>query len=206
MRCREAGPALIERKLGQLEPGRESALRAHLEVCPRCAAEARVEESLGDALLSLRGEYPYRVDVRVRVGRRLSDLRPSDLEEVPARQLGWAAVFAAACVAGLVAGFWLLLPDLPSLLDGAAGLASALGGILQGLARALLALLVLPFKLLGVLVRMLGTFGSMLSRLEPVAVAAMALGYAAMATTVTLVLGRDIRRLLPAREGKEDGR
>lgn len=206
MRCRDAGPALVERGLGLLEPRAEAALRAHLERCPRCAAEARVEGLLGEALLSLRGDCPHELDVSARVGGRLHLLRPQDFEEVPARQLGWAAAFAVACLGGLIAGFWFLLPDLPPLLDGAAGVASSLGGALEGLARAALALLALPVKLLGVLVRMLTACGTLLARLEPVAVAVVGLGYAAMAATITLVLGRDLRRPLLASRGKEDGR
>jgi len=206
MRCRDAGPALVERGLGLLDRRTESALQAHLERCPRCAAEARVEQSLGNALLSLREEYPHEIDLRPRVGRRLAALRPRDLEEVPDRQLGWAAAFAAACLAGLAAGLWFLLPDLPPLVEGVAGLLSGLGGALEGLARALLALLALPFKLLGVLASVLSACGSMLARLEPVAVAVVALGYATMAATVTLVLKRDIRKPLLAARGKEDGR
>lgn len=205
MRCRDAGPALVELGLGLLDPREEADLRAHLERCADCAVEARVERTLGRALLSLREEYPHELDVLPRVGRRLAALRPSDLEEVPARQLGWAGAFATACLVGLAAGLWFLLPDLPPLLDGASGLASSLGGALGGLGRALLALIALPFKLLGVLAGMLAACGSLLARLEPVAVAAVALGYATMAATVTLVLGRDIRRPLLAPRGKENG-
>jgi hypothetical protein len=204
MRCRDAGAALVELGLGLLDPREESALRAHLEHCPDCAAEARVERALGHALLSLREEYPHELDVLPRVGRRLAALRSHDLEEVPARQLGWAGAFATACLIGLAAGLWFLLPDLPPLLKTATGLASSLGGILEGLGRVLLALIVLPLKLLGVLARVLAGCGSLLARLEPVAVAAVALGYATMAATVTLVLGRDLRRPLLASRGKED--
>jgi hypothetical protein len=206
MRCRDAGPALVELGLGLLEPAEEASLRAHLERCPRCAEEARVEGLLGEALLSLRGEYPHELDVRGRVGRDLDALRPRALEEVPARQLGWAAAFAVACLAGLIAGLWLLAPELSPMLDGAAGLLSSLGGLLEGLGRAALALIALPFKLLGVLARVLAACGSLLARLEPVAVAVVALGYVAMAATVTLILGRDIRRPLLASRGKENGR
>ena len=206
MRCRDTETGLVELGLGLLEPRAESALLAHLQVCPRCAEEARAERLLAHAIGSLREEYPHEIDIRPRVGLRLAGLRPRDLEEVPARQLGWAAVGAAACLAALAAGFWVLLPDLPPLLDGAASLASSLGGVLEGLVRTLLALLALPFKLLGALLRMLGAFGSLLARLEPVAIAAVALGYAGMAATVTLVLGRDLRRPLLARRGKEHAR
>lgn len=206
MRCRDAGPALVELGLGLLEPREESALRAHLQACPRCAAEARLEGALSDALQSLREEYPHEIDVRPRVSQGLAALRPHDFDEVPARQLGWAAGFATACLAGMAGGLWFLLPDLHPLLDGAAGLASGLAGVLQGLARALLALLALPIKLLGVLAGLLTACGSLLARLEPVAVAAIALSYAAMAATVTLVLGRDLRRPLLAPRGKEHER
>jgi hypothetical protein len=206
MRCRDAIAASVESGLGFLGPREESALRAHLESCPRCASESAVESDLGEALRSLREDYPRELDVLSRVERRLAALRPQDLEELPARQLGWAVVFAAASLLGLIAGFRVLLPDLATLLDGAGGLTSGLAGAAHGLVRALLPLLELPLKLLGVLLDMLHECGSLLSRLEPLAVAAVALGYGVMGATITLVLGRDLRRPLPAHQGKEHGR
>ena len=119
------------------------------------------------------------------------------------KRIGIAAIVVLAVVA---AGLWFMLPDLPPLLDGAVGLASSLAGALQGLGRVALALLALPFKLLAVLARTLGDCGSQLARLEPLVVAVAGLGYAAMASTIMLVLRRDIRRPLLAIEGKENGR
>lgn len=206
MRCREAGPALVELGLGLLERRAERALRAHLERCPRCAAEVRVEGLLSDALRSLREEYPYEVDVRADVIRRIFAGSPPDREEMPAGQLAWAAACAAVCLVGLVYGFRLLLPQLPPLLEAAVSLAATLGAALEGLARALLALFLLPLKLFGVLFRILGALGSLLARLEPVAVAAVALGYAGIAATSALVLGRDLGRHVLAPRGKEHER
>jgi len=194
---------MVELGLGLLDAAAESALRAHLASCPRCAAEARAEGRVRDALRTLREEYPGEIDVRARVGRRLAAGEFPYGAEASARQLGWAAAFAAACLVGLGAGLRLLLPELPPLWNETAGLVSALGGALEGLARVLIALLALPLKLFGVLIRTLGAFGSPLSRLEPLAFAAVALGYAGMSATAVLVLGRDLRRPLLASRGKE---
>jgi hypothetical protein len=196
---------MVELGLGLLEPSKAAALKAHLEGCPRCATQARVEGPLGDALRSLREDYPDELDVTSRVARRLAATGLRDRGEVPARQLGWAGAFAGCCLALLVAGFRILLPDLPLLLEGAGGLVSSLGVLLEGLVRALLALLALALELLGVLTRMLAACGSLLARLEPLAVAFVALSYAGMAVTVALVLGRDFRRPLLASRGKDLG-
>lgn len=206
MRCRDAGPALVELGLGLLDPATEAALRAHLELCPRCAAEARAEGPLRAAVRALHEEYPLEIDVRSRVLHGLADPGTPDLTEVSVRQLGWAAACAAACLVALVAGLRLLLPELPPLWNETAGLVSTFGGALEGLVRAMFALLALPLKLFGVLVRLLGAFGSLLARLEPVAVVAVALGYAAMSGTAALVLARDLRRPLIALQGKEHER
>jgi len=206
MRCRETGPALVELELGLLGPRAEAALRAHLESCPRCAAEARAEALLSDALRSLREPYPHEIEVRAAVSRRLRAAAPPEREEVPARQLGWAAAVATVCLAGLLFGLRLLLPELPPLLEPAASVAATLGGVLEGLGRVLLALLALPFKFFGVLFGILGALGSLLAKLEPAAIAAVAAGYAGIATTATLVLGRDLRRPQLAPRGKEHQR
>jgi hypothetical protein len=190
--------AVVERGLGLLAPADELALRRHLESCPDCAAEERIERLLRDELSSLRQEIPHPVDVRTRVMPRIHTLVGVAREEVPARHLGWAGALAATCSVALLAGLWLLLPELPALLRVTGGLISSLGSAALVLSASLLTLIALPFKLIGIAIDTLGSLGPVASRLEPVGLVAVGLSYAAMAATITLVVGRDLKRPLPA--------
>ena len=149
-------------------------------------------------LLSLRGEIPWEIDVRSTVMERLRALGGIDRDEISVAQLGWSAAFASIWVLALLAGLGWLLPESVPLIGELAGLIRALGDAAAAAGAALLALLALPFKLAAILVKPLGALGTLLRQLEPLGVAAVAVSYAAMAATISLVVGRDLRRALPA--------
>jgi hypothetical protein len=190
--------AVVERGLGLLAPADELALRLHLEGCPDCAAEERIERLLRGELSALREEIPCALDVHARVMPRIRSLRGVEREEVPARHLGWAGALAAACFVALLGGLWLLLPELPALVRVTSGLISSLGSAALILSASLLTLIALPFKLIGIAIDTLEALGPLASWLEPVGLSAVGLSYAAMAATITLVVGRDLKRPLPA--------
>lgn len=198
MRCRDAGLAIVERGAGRLAPDAEAALREHLTGCPQCAAQSALEERLRDGMSLLREDYPFEIDVRPRVLSRIAEIGRINRDEVPSWQLGWAAGLAVACFLGLLGGAWMLWIDAaPGLRQGIEAL-PALAGALGKLAAPILALVSLPFKLLGIGLKVLGALGTVLAELESVGVAGIALCYAMMGVTITLVLGRDFRRPLPA--------
>jgi len=198
MRCPDAKKALLERSLGTALPELLSGLSEHLEHCAACAERERSEQRMLRDLLSLRGEIPWEIDVRSTVMERLRALGGIDRDEISVAQLGWSAAFASIWVLALLAGLGWLLPESVPLIGELAGLIRALGDAAAAAGAALLALLALPFKLAAILVKPLGALGTLLRQLEPLGVAAVAVSYAAMAATISLVVGRDLRRALPA--------
>jgi hypothetical protein len=198
MRCREARAAIVEQGLTGLPARHDPVLRRHLEGCTACAEEDRVERLLREDLRSLREELPFPLDVRARVMPRIQALEPVERDEVPLRHLGWAAAFAAACFAGLLAGLWTLFPQIQSLLSTGGSLVASLGRAFSSVLAPVLTLIALPFKLAGTVIDALGALGPLVARLEPVGILAVGLSYAAMAAIITLVVGRDLRRPLPA--------
>lgn len=204
MRCLEARQAIVERSLGSLPPARGEALRLHVENCPGCAEEAAVEKRLRLELASLRGEFPDAIDVRRRVMSAISGIGRVEREAVPARQIGWAAAAAIACGLGLLGSLPWLWPQLAPLMTDLTAMASTFGRIAADLAAPLWTLLALPFKLAGALLKSLAGFSSILSRLEPAAIAAIAICYTAMAATITLIVGRDLRKPSLALPENED--
>jgi hypothetical protein len=176
----------------------DAMLRQHLDGCRACAAEERLERLLRRDLGALCDEPPPPIDVGERVMRQVAELARPRSDELPTRQLGWAALVAAAWVAALVGGLVLLAPDLPALYEGSRELAGAVGGVLSGLGSALMAVLTLPLELARAALTVLKALGGQLAPAQPVGVAVVALAYVAMAATITLVVGRDLRRALPA--------
>jgi hypothetical protein len=204
MNCREARRTIVGRSLGPLAPELGSALRRHLERCRACAAEERIERCLKRELASLRGEFPHAIDIRRRVMRDISGLGSVEREVVPARQIGWAAAAAIACSLVLLGSLPWLWPQLPPLLADLKVMAATFGRVAVDLAAPLGTLLALPFKLAGVLFRSLAGFASLLSRLEPAAIGAIAICYMAMAATITLIVGRDLTQSRPALQDREE--
>jgi hypothetical protein len=203
MRCRNARAHLIGRGSAPLDRATESALRGHLESCPACAAEERFEALLREELGALHDEIPYPLDVRGRVLPRISELGAVAREEVPARQLGWAAALCMACFLGLLAAFRSLLPELLGLAGAAVSTLSPLGAAAADLAAPVWTLIGLPFRLAAIAIESLASLVPLIGRLEPVGLVFVVLSYAAMAATITLVVGRDLRRPQPVPREEE---
>jgi hypothetical protein len=198
MRCRDARRALLEQNLGMARRETRSGLSGHLERCPTCAIQERGEQRMLRDLASLRGEIPWEIDVRLTVMERIQMLGRIDRDEISVAQLGWSAAIAVLWVSVLFAGLGWLLPEGAPLIGELAGLLRALVDAGAAAGAALLALLALPFKLAGILAKPLGAIGTLLKQLEPLGLAAVAVSYAAMAATISLVIGLDLRRALPA--------
>jgi len=198
MRCRSVRAALLDRELGLGAPAVDAALDRHLESCASCAAGASVEAGLSELLAGLRSSSPPAIDVTARVMRGLPELRPSRGEDVSSRQLGWATAAALTAVAGLLAGFWRMLPTLTHAAGDAWTTAS---GLRHSLGTVLAATATLASHGLETVARLFDALAPMavaLRGLEPVAVSALALSAAVMAATIVLVVGRDLRtRILP---------
>jgi hypothetical protein len=204
MDCRGAGKAIVERSLGLLAPGAEAQLKRHLEGCESCRAEVIIEHRLKLDLESLRGSFPHAIDVRPGVMREIVSLGPVEREDVPVRQIGWAAAAAIACCIALLGSLPSLLPEISPFLGQIKVMASTFGRVLAELVSPLLSLMTVPFKLVGLAYRLAAVFVSQLSRLEPAAITAIAFCYMAMAATITLVVGRDLKKTIPAVPGREE--
>jgi hypothetical protein len=204
MHCREAREAIVLRSLESPRPDRNAALRCHLGRCAACAAEERAERRLKTDLAILRSEFPQAIDIRRRVMREISGMGRIERDLVPARQIGWAAAAAIACSVGLLGSLPWLWPQLSPLLAEIEAMATTFGRVAVDLSAPLLTLLSLPFRLAGALLKTLDGIPSLLSRLEPAAIGTIAIGYMAMAATIALVVGRDLRKARPALADREE--
>jgi len=195
MNCRKARMAAVERDLGLLGPGPAAKLEAHLQGCPGCAAELRAEALVVRALSELGRREPIDVDVAARV---MAGVAPVAREEVPARQLGWAGAGAAVCTAIVIAALAARWQQVEALLRSGAAITSKLLGFADALATPLISLLSFLVRLVGTAAGSLADLAAQASGLAPLAWLAVALGYGLMASTVALVLLKDLRRPLTA--------
>ena len=193
MRCRRATMAITERTLGRLDRETRDALRTHLRRCRRCAAEARAETWIAEGLAALGQAPPRAVDVRGRLVAEIGGLPPPRHDEVPAAQLGWAALVATAVGGVLLGWLWFLGPQIPQVAAQVALLLEALGTTLASIAAALLPLLALPRTLVAALADLVAGSAAFLGRLQPLAIGVVALGYAGVACTIVYVVGREFR-------------
>jgi hypothetical protein len=197
MRCRAARRAIVENELQGLGVERSAALDRHLRRCAACTRRSRLEQRLERDLVALHGvelEQIGPVDVVPRVMATIDRSPGLDRRDVPARQLGWASAAAALLALFLLPVFVATLPDPSRLARAGVSLRLVLDHLIERGAALLGVLWTLMRVLLHSLVDALGALGSALALLEPVAVTASAVGYAAMALTVVVVLGRDLRR------------
>ena len=204
MNCREARRAIVERSLEPLMPERDAALRRHLGRCACCAAAERFERRLKNELATLRGECPQTVNIRQRVMRELSGMGSVERDLVTPKQIGWAAAAAIACSIGLLGSLPWLWPQLTPLLAELKAMAATFGRIGADLTAPFLTLISLPFKLAVAMLKSLSGFSSLLSKVEPAAIGTIAICFMAMAATITLVVGRDLRKARPARPDREE--
>lgn len=202
MRCRRAQQAMLERELGLASPEAERALARHLARCAPCADRQLAAGRLSAGLTSSRIDLPFEIDVVPALLPRLAALPPIDREEVPVRQLGWAAAAGFACALLLLACVVPLFPELSGIARGGWLLGRALLAAAGDLARPMVSLLSLPFRLLASLQGLAATVATLAGRLEPLGAGAVALGYAAMALTIVIAVGRDLKApALPNQRG-----
>jgi hypothetical protein len=194
MRCRTARRVRLEAQLGLAAAAALEALASHRASCRDCAALEAAEQSLDAGLAALREERPVEVTVTARVLARIADVTPRPAVPATTAQLAWAAGTAAAFALGLLVGLAQLLPRVPGLAAearlAATGIWVALGGVfsaLEGLAGSLAVLV-------GRAVRSLTALAGPLESLQPLALATVALCSLMMATSITLVVVRDLRR------------
>lgn len=194
MNCRRARRIVAIRDQRPIEQADRQSLERHLDGCPLCAATARSDAWLLAGLSSLRGQIPYTIDVRSRVMLTIERMDPVEPYEVPAWQLGWAALVAGLGLAGLLRLLWSYWPQWRQGLGTTAALLGGLADLASSVGAALMSLLTLPFELLGALGGLWTEIAPALAHLEPVAVASVAVCYLIVGGTVARIVGRDLHQ------------
>jgi hypothetical protein len=194
MKCRRTRATCLERELAAIPVELHHDAERHLAECEDCAAWAASSHSLTEDLASLYVEAPIEIDVTARVMDEIRDELPVAVDVVPARQLGWAAAAAVACVVLVLSALVPFAPEMGSLArDGwsvASGLARAAGSALAAPAEsAVTASAGVAGNLLGSLTAVAGE----LTGLEPIAATVIGVFFLLMSTTIALVVGRDFR-------------
>lgn len=203
MNCHRARMAIVERELQLLTLGFERALSGHLASCAQCRESAAKENVLARDLSTLRELESPAVEVRLNVMQQVRELGPIEHGWGPQGQLAWASAAAVAAAIALVAWIWPRAGWLREAAGGAADGTRVLLSATYSTLSAIKSLLVLPWR---VLTALLDTFAPLLdtiSRLEPVAIAAISFGLVSMAVTIAWVVGNDLRRPLPLAWRKE---
>jgi hypothetical protein len=193
MICRRARRAIDERSLGRLAPARTAELETHLRQCPACSSAERADRLIVDELASLRGQIPYSVDVRRRVMIEIDRLGPTDRNEVPAAQLGWATAVVGLGGIVLLVLLWGSWPEWRVGMENVFALVRGLAEVSTTLATLLISLLSIPFKMIAGLRDLWIEVPSAAARLKPFAIFGVALCYLIMAGTIVGVVGRDLR-------------
>ena len=193
---------MFRNELGWVSPTGSADLAAHLESCPECAAWNARERALTDAIVALRVELSFPVEVSARVLSRVSAADPAPLDRVTARQAGWFSAVALAFGAGLSIGLWQVAPDLPRLADTVRTMLSGAGHIVTGLGAPLVAFVATLARSLGGSARSLTALYGPLQQAGPVAIATIAMCTTMMAASILLVLGRDLSRHRWTRENE----
>ncbi len=196
MRCARARRLLLDRELGHVDPTLGAVLERHLETCPGCARESRLDMLVVADLALLRGEPTFELDVSDRVMTRVRELETVGRAEVPVWQLGWSTAAAVLTAVALVGGLWVMLPDL---LHGARQLLAVAGSFrnaAMALTAPLIGLLEVPLRLLWSLAGALRAGSPLLNGLQPVGVGLGVLAFLVMTTTIGYVVGRDLLPVL----------
>jgi predicted anti-sigma-YlaC factor YlaD len=202
MNCRRARAAINERGLGRLSSGTVAELDEHLGQCPACSGVEQADRWIVDELASLRGQIPYRVDVRRRVMVEIDRLEPTDRQEVSTWQLGWATAVVGVGAIVLLALLWGSWPEWRTGIVNLSALLRGLADVSVTLAALLVSILSIPFKLIVGLRSLWAGIPSVATQLKPLAIVGVALCYLIMAGTIVGVVGRDLRypASTPARE------
>ena len=196
MRCARARSAIVQRQLSLLSPREQVDLERHLRDCAACSAEAELEGRLAGDLLSLREEYPLELDVSRRVMAEIARTGEPERREVPDRQLVWSAIAATVATAALLATAKQFLPIVPEALQAMQVLASSALTVVTEVARPVLALLAIPFKLLGILLESVGGLSPLVDAGRPAMTSMTIVSCVLMTLTTFYVVGRDLRQLV----------
>ena len=205
MHCDQARTAILERQLGLLTASDAAALDAHVAGCAACAAEARLEGRISESLALLREDYPYPMDVRSQVMAQVETIGEPGRGEVPDRQLAWGSIAASVAALGLLVAGVKFLPSLGQAFQTIASLLGSAFTVVLSVARPVIEILAIPFKLLAMMMDSFVAAGAVSGALEPVAQLTVILCSMLLATGITLVVTRELRRV-PATPGREEHR
>jgi anti-sigma factor RsiW len=194
MSCQSARTAFAELELELLAPAERAVLDSHLGRCTACSEWVASERRLSAALAALRVEAPFEIDVTRRVAARISGPGSGREPEVSVREFGWSAALVALGSVGLLLGFWGIAPALPTFVEKLKLAGAAVGSTGSALLAPVVALITTGAKSLGHLLASIGAVAGTLESLQPVAIATVALCAVMMATSIALVVGRDLRR------------
>ena len=166
----------------------------HVATCGACRTWVADQESLTLVLGELRREIPFDVDVTARVAAGVAAM-DAPTRDVPSRRLlGWAAGAGLAAAILLAGILWAQSPDLAQIAAGARALFAALGEAASSLTTPLATLVPTVMRPVGRLIVAAGTVARSASEFRWLAVAMITLCSAMMATTIFLVVSRDVRR------------
>ena len=203
MHCRKARLALVERDLGTLCRDAAVRLDQHLQRCPACATEARIDAQWISELARLRQGYPLPLEVAGRVVARVRDGERVERVEVRHRQLAWATMAAVACGLLVAFGAWITLPEPIRLVEDGSILLGSATWLVELVTTPLATLLGVVVTLVGSLLKALAAVGSAMKQLLPAAWVATGLVCLAMAATISAIVGRDLLGSAPALARKE---
>ncbi|ANM31921.1 hypothetical protein ABI59_23685 [Acidobacteria bacterium Mor1] len=189
MLCRDARRRLFERSLGTLSAKQQRSLDAHLAACAACAAEAKREQALSRAFEALRTEPDFEIDVQGAVMRQVrAEPRPAR-HDVSDRQLAWGLLTAAGGALALLAGAALLIPLLPAALRPLAPLGRGIGSAVRGMIASVAEWFAAPVNYITSLVEPLP---DLVGQAQLSSLPVLLWGFALMAVTIVLVVGRDL--------------
>ncbi len=189
MRSRDARRLLFERSLGALSEKQERALEDYLRRHPAFAAEAREEQALSRAFEALRTEPDFEIDVQAAVMRQVRAEPGPARHDVSDRQLAWGLLTAAGGALALLGGAALLIPLLPAALRPLAPLGRGMGSAVRSMIGSVAEWLSAPVRYVTSLVEPLP---DLVGQAQSSSLPVLLWGFALMAVTIVLVVGRDL--------------
>jgi len=194
MNCRQVTNSFLDIELGLAGKDTRLAFESHLAGCVVCTARVTAERQLTRQLEQLRVATPVELDLTARVLARVARTEPAQREEPTVWQLAWSAGGLIAFSVALLFGLWRLVPAVSILTTESRTLFTGLQRTISGLAAPLTALVSTLARMLGGMLRSLAGLAEHLQSLEPLFITTVAFCTVTMATSIILVVGRDIRR------------
>ena len=189
MRSRDARRLLFESSLGTLTNNQQQALEDYLSRNPAFAAEAKQEQALSRAFEALRTEPDFEIDVQGAIMSRVrAEPRPAR-HDVSDRQLAWGLLTAAASALTLLAGAALLIPLLPAALRPLAPLGRGIGSAVRSMIGSVAEWLSAPVRYV---TSLLEPLPDLVGQAQSSSLPLLLWGFALMAVTIVLVVGRDL--------------